>query len=91
MRTVFGNTEVGTPLYAGPDVSADRASTGKWVAPGYEVRVADENDYEVRAGQVGELLVRTTEPWRMLAGYFGMPGEVGRGAGGTVGFTPATV
>ncbi len=73
MRTVFGNTEVGTPLYAGPDVSADRASTGKWVAPGYEVRVADENDYEVRAGQVGELLVRTTEPWRMLAGYFGMP------------------
>jgi carnitine-CoA ligase len=73
MRTVFGNTEVGTPLYAGPDVSAERASTGKWVAPGYEVRVADENDYEVPQGQVGELLVRTTEPWRMLAGYFGMP------------------
>ncbi len=73
MRTVFGNTEVGTPLFAGPDVSADRASTGKWVAPGYEVRVADEHDYEVPTGQVGELLVRTTEPWRMLAGYFGMP------------------
>jgi carnitine-CoA ligase len=73
MRTVFGNTEVGTPLYAGPDVSADRSSTGKWVAPGYEVRVADENDYEVSDGTVGELLVRTTEPWRMLAGYFGMP------------------
>jgi carnitine-CoA ligase len=73
MRTVFGNTEVGTPLYAGPDVSADRASTGKWVAPGYEIRVADENDYEVPDGQVGELLVRTKEPWRMLAGYFGMP------------------
>lgn len=73
MRTVFGNTEVGTPLFAGSDVSADRASTGKWVAPGYEVRVADEDDYEVRDGQVGELLVRTTEPWRMLAGYFEMP------------------
>jgi carnitine-CoA ligase len=73
MRTVFGNTEVGTPLYAGPDVSADRASTGKWVAPGYEVRVADENDYEVPEGEVGELLVRTTESWRMLVGYFGMP------------------
>jgi crotonobetaine/carnitine-CoA ligase len=73
MRTVFGNTEVGTPLFAGPDVSADRASTGKWVAPGYEVRVADEHDYEVPSGEVGELLVRTTEPWRMLAGYFAMP------------------
>jgi carnitine-CoA ligase len=73
MRTVFSNTEVGTPLYAGPDVSADPASTGKWVTPGYQVRVADENDYEVPDGQVGELLVRTTEPWRMLAGYFNMP------------------
>jgi carnitine-CoA ligase len=73
MRTVFSNTEIGTPLYAGPDVSADRASTGKWVTPGYQVRVVDENDYEVAEGQVGELLVRTTEPWRMLAGYFNMP------------------
>jgi carnitine-CoA ligase len=73
MRTVFSNTEVGTPLYAGPDVSADPGSTGKWVTPGYQVRVADENDYEVADGQVGELLVRTTEPWRMLAGYFNMP------------------
>jgi crotonobetaine/carnitine-CoA ligase len=73
MRTNFGNTEVGTPLYAGPDVSADRESTGKWVTPGYHVRVADENDYEVPTGQIGELLVRTDEPWRMMVGYFGMP------------------
>ncbi len=73
MRTNFGNTEVGTPLYAGPDVTADRESTGKWVTPGYEVRIADENDYEVPTGQIGELLVRTDEPWRMMVGYFGMP------------------
>lgn len=73
MRTNFGNTEVGTPLYAGPDVTADRESTGKWVTPGYQVRIADENDYEVPTGQIGELLVRTDEPWRMMVGYFGMP------------------
>jgi len=73
VRTKFGNTEVGTPLYAGPDVSADRASNGLWVAPGYEVRLVDEHDYEVPTGQVGELLVRTTEPWRMAVGYYGMP------------------
>jgi crotonobetaine/carnitine-CoA ligase len=60
-------------LYAGPDVSADPESTGKWVTPGYWVRVADEHDYEVPDGQVGELLVRTTQPWRMMVGYFGMP------------------
>ena len=73
MRTVFGNTEIGTPLVAGPDVSADWESTGLSVAPGYEVRVADEHDDELPAGEMGELLVRTTEPWRMMVGYFGMP------------------
>ncbi|HXY93843.1 MAG TPA: AMP-binding protein [Acidimicrobiia bacterium] len=72
MRTLFGNTEIGTPLFAGPDVSADWESTALSVTPGYEVRVADENDDELPAGQVGELLVRTTEPWRMTPGYFGM-------------------
>jgi carnitine-CoA ligase len=73
MRTTFGNTEVGTPLVAGPDVSADPASTGKRVTPGYDVRIADRNDCEVPDGHVGELLVRTTEPWRMTVGYLGMP------------------
>jgi crotonobetaine/carnitine-CoA ligase len=72
MRTVFSTTEVGMPLYAGPDVSADRTSTGKWVAPGFEVKVVDENDYEVEPGEIGQLLVRTTEPWRMMTSYFGM-------------------
>jgi crotonobetaine/carnitine-CoA ligase len=73
MRTVFGNTEIGTPLVAGSDVTADWESTGLHVTPGYEVRVVDEHDYEVPTGQMGELVVRTTHPWRMLAGYFGMP------------------
>jgi crotonobetaine/carnitine-CoA ligase len=73
MRTVYSTTETGMPLYAGPDVSADRASTGKWASPGYQVRVVDEHDYDVESGQIGELLVRTDEPWRMMAGYFGMP------------------
>lgn len=73
MRTAFTNTEIGTPLFAGPDVDATRESSGKWVTPGYQVRVADPNDYEVPDGEIGELLVRTEQPWRMLAGYFNMP------------------
>ncbi|MBO0731149.1 MAG: AMP-binding protein [Acidimicrobiaceae bacterium] len=73
MRTGFTNTEVGCVLYRGPDVSADRASNGKLVAPGFEVRIADEADYEVPVGEAGELLVRSIQPWRMMVGYFGMP------------------
>jgi crotonobetaine/carnitine-CoA ligase len=73
MRTVFGNTEIGTPLSVGPDVTADWESTALHVAPGYEVRVVDEHDYELPPGEMGEFVVRTTEPWRMMVGYFGMP------------------
>jgi crotonobetaine/carnitine-CoA ligase len=54
-------------------VTADRASTGKWVTAGYEIRVVDSHDYPVPDGQIGELIIRTAQPWRMLAGYFGMP------------------
>jgi crotonobetaine/carnitine-CoA ligase len=75
MRTQFGGTEIGTALVAGPDVTADRESQGKVVAPGYEVRVVDDHDYEVPDGEAGELVVRTSQPWRMLAGYFDMPDE----------------
>ena len=73
MRTVYSSGETGMPLYAGPDVSADPATNAKWVADGYEARLADEQDYDVPPGESGELLVRTTVPWRMMAGYFGMP------------------
>lgn len=41
--------------------------------PGYEVRLVDELDHEVPVGEVGELIMRTSEPWTMNLGYFGMP------------------
>jgi crotonobetaine/carnitine-CoA ligase len=73
MRTAYSSGESGMPLYAGPDVSADRESNAMWVAPGFEARVADEHDYEVPQGESGELLVRSVQPWRLASGYFGMP------------------
>ncbi len=73
MRTQYGGTETGTVLAAGPDVTADRASQGKLVTPGYRVRIVDTHDDDVPDGVVGELVVRTDQPWRMLAGYFDMP------------------
>ncbi len=41
--------------------------------PGYEVRVVDEHDVEVPAGVVGELIVRSSAPWTLNAGYLGKP------------------
>jgi len=60
-------------------VTADKESQGKWPSPGFEVRAVDENDYEVPRGQMGELIVRTTEvniaqqdlAWAVLGRAFG--------------------
>jgi carnitine-CoA ligase len=38
-----------------------------------EVRVNDENDRELAAGQVGEICIRPREPWTIFSGYFKDP------------------
>ena len=54
---------------------ADNTSCGRlrsgWA--GYEARIVDEHDEPVDAGEVGELTVRTQEPWVINRGYHGMP------------------
>jgi carnitine-CoA ligase len=38
-----------------------------------EVRIVDENDVEVPPGQIGELVFRPSDPWRVMLGYDRMP------------------
>jgi crotonobetaine/carnitine-CoA ligase len=72
VRSCFGMTEIGIALSTGTGLGSDRASAGRPRA-GYEARVVDENDEEVPAGEVGELIIRSDEPWTLNSGYFGMP------------------
>jgi crotonobetaine/carnitine-CoA ligase len=37
------------------------------------VRIVDEHDQPVGVDEVGELIVRTDEPWVLNSGYYGMP------------------
>ncbi|HEY1368137.1 MAG TPA: AMP-binding protein [Gaiellaceae bacterium] len=69
VTTCYGSTETGVPVIAGFDVS-DPTVIGR-AAPGYELRIGDENDEEVPVGEAGELLVRTAEPWTTMIGYHG--------------------
>jgi crotonobetaine/carnitine-CoA ligase len=75
--TSYGSVENSVPIkIPGWGVTgANRRSCGKVREgfPGYEVRVVDEEDRDVGPGQVGELIMRTSEPWTMNLGYFGMP------------------
>ncbi|MEV7605720.1 ATP-dependent acyl-CoA ligase [Paenarthrobacter sp. NPDC089322] len=43
------------------------------VQPGFSARVVDEYGLEVRAGQPGELLLRSDQPHAFATGYFRMP------------------
>jgi crotonobetaine/carnitine-CoA ligase len=66
----YGTTEVGGVL-VNPD--AVRNPGMGHVVPGYEVRLVDEHDIEVPVGQVGEIVVRSDQPWTTMLGYQGEP------------------
>jgi crotonobetaine/carnitine-CoA ligase len=74
MHTWFGSTEVGVAIAAKNWQIADWKSCGQRIS-GRELRIADEYDQEVPTGVIGELLVRSNEPWTMAAGYWRMPEE----------------
>jgi crotonobetaine/carnitine-CoA ligase len=70
--TGFGMTEVGVPLGSDGFDLANAASCGR-PRPGYQVRIVDDHDEDVPAGSVGELVVRSDEPWMITPGYFNQP------------------
>ena len=51
----------------------DYSSQGRVRNDIYEIRIGDENDDPLPAGQAGEILIRPREPAVILQGYFGQP------------------
>ncbi len=74
VATCYGQTECGCPITTGWD-HGPWANCGRdrltW--PFNEVRLVDEYDNPVPAGTVGEMVVRSPEPWTMILGYYKMP------------------
>ncbi|HVT69768.1 MAG TPA: AMP-binding protein, partial [Trebonia sp.] len=66
----YGLTEAGGVL-VGP---AEPTGCG-YLRPDFEARLVDDSDAEVAPGETGELVLRPTEPWTTMAGYFKMPEE----------------
>jgi carnitine-CoA ligase len=71
VRTAYAMTECSPPIGTGWDIS-NPLSCGT-LRPGYEARIVDAHDFEVPPGEIGELIVRHKEPWKLFLGYFGMP------------------
>jgi crotonobetaine/carnitine-CoA ligase len=68
VATMYGSSEAG-PVIATADPPNHR-SCGR-PTPGYEVRIVNGRDEPVEPGEPGELVVRTTLPGRVTAGYLG--------------------
>jgi crotonobetaine/carnitine-CoA ligase len=75
IRAGYGMSEIGVPLGTRGDLPINAQTCGRPRSGpvGFEVRIVDEHDYEVPVGQVGELIVRSSEPWSLTPGYFDMP------------------
>ncbi len=74
ITSLYGSTEACCPLFA-VDVPPEKGpSCGRLVHP-FEIRVADDDDFELPHGEVGEWLIRCGEPWYIFQGYYDMPGE----------------
>jgi crotonobetaine/carnitine-CoA ligase len=69
--STFNMTEISAPISTEWRPMTDR-TCGK-VRPGYECRIVDPHDQEQPDGTPGELIVRSDEPWRLMAGYWNMP------------------
>jgi len=68
----YGQSEIMTLLTRGDDGTIDWAPNSAGLpVPGVEVRLLDDEDREVQAGQVGEFCVRPEEPYMLFNGYFG--------------------
>lgn len=67
----YGSTETNF-AFASP-IPAIRPGTMGYLAEGVEARIVDADDAELPAGQAGELVLRSSEPFAFATGYFGMP------------------
>lgn len=75
-HTVFNMTEISRPIMS--RINPTKHGICGKPRGGVEVRVVDEHDCEVRAGDFGELVVRCDAPWAMSTGYFGDPEATAR-------------
>ena len=72
--TGYGQTEIGMAVTTGWDHGPwQNCGRRREDYPWPEVRIVDEHDEPVPTGEVGELVVRSAEPWALNVGYYKMP------------------
>jgi crotonobetaine/carnitine-CoA ligase len=70
----YGTSELGIPISSGQNpVNGQTCGRPRAGWPGVEIRIVDEHDHDVAVGEIGEMVIRTREPWALTSGYFDNP------------------
>jgi crotonobetaine/carnitine-CoA ligase len=76
--SVYALTDCGIVTTRGPKDPPEKwASAGK-ACPHVQLRIVDDDDFELPAGAVGEIVVRNNTPWVHAQGYYNMPEATAR-------------
>jgi carnitine-CoA ligase len=70
VTSVFAMTENCAITVFGPDEPDEKASSAGRVRPDIGVRIVDDEDADVPAGEVGEIVIRPNEPGMTMLGYY---------------------
>jgi carnitine-CoA ligase len=71
--SVYAMTDCGMVTARGPKDPPEKWASGGKACDHVEIRIVDDDDFELPRGQTGEIVVRTTEPWIFAQGYYNMP------------------
>jgi len=73
VTSLYGLTDFGLITFKGPDMPADKRQSAGRLRPEIDLRIVDEDDLPLPAGEVGEIVARPAEPWFSPLGYYNLP------------------
>lgn len=71
--TGYGLTDFCTAAGLRADDESGKIGSAGQARPHVQIRIADDYDRELPCGAVGEILLRTDDPWSIAQGYYKMP------------------
>lgn len=72
-ESVYGMTEAAPLSVTGPEIPLRPGSSGRVVREYFDVRIFDDNDFELPRGEIGEVVVRPMQPHSIFEGYYREP------------------
>jgi crotonobetaine/carnitine-CoA ligase len=76
--SVYALSDCGMVTIRGPKDPPEKWESGGKACEDVELRIVDDDDFEVPTGQTGEIVVRTSMPWLFAQGYYNMPDAIAR-------------